>query len=229
MITGLMWRLVEFVDRQDVRRVGLVLLGTVGVMGVIGVLAAALDPGNLWLDLDSEVAFRWPIEQTTVALPALWSGLLLLGSAVLWLTVARAWSPRSSRVLAGALATVLLFMSVEEVFQLHERLEFRLGIDWQVLYAPVALFAALVALALLVRMRRIAPSATVLLFLGCATWIASQALEPLEWHGDREVSYYVLLMVPEELGEAVGSILIALAAVSLVKAIMATRRMSRCP
>lgn len=176
--------------------VGLALL--VALIAVAGVLHAS---GNgltaPTFDLDGEKT-----------LPALISGGLLLLASVLAAAAARAgiagWPTWSLAALFG-------FMAADEVLHFHEFLEWRLGVDWQALYAPLMLAAAVGWLGLLRWQRREGLSVVPLLG-GAAAWAVSQVLEFLQWDGaDEQVAAYVPLMVIEEILEMVGSALFVLA------------------
>ncbi len=215
--------LVARISYIDIRRAAIFLFGTIAIMAVMGIWAAAFDPGNPWFDLDSEVHLRWPLDQTTIAFPALWSGLLLVWAGLVWLAAATLVAERLTRLLVGALGVFLLFMSLDEMLTWHEHLQYWTGIRWWVLYAPLVLLMAVVVLTLMYRLWRIDRLATMILVAACAAWGFAQILELIQWRGEVKIPEYVLLMVPEELGEATGSILFGLAGVSVVKTLQAGR------
>jgi hypothetical protein len=130
-------------------------------------------------------------------------GILFLAAAA-----AFAWSRRGDggRPVLGLVA-FLVFMAVEEGAFLHERLESRLDVDWQILYLPVIAVGAWLWLRSLARLPRPWPAA--LLVLGAVSWALSQVFEALQWKGERLV--HVWMLFPEEVGEMVGSALFALA------------------
>ena len=204
--------LVARIDRIDIRRAGIILFGGVAIMAVMGLWAVNFDPGNPWFDLDAEVHPRWPLEQTTIAIPAVWSSLLLVWAAVVWLAASTLVVRRLTRLLFAALGFFLFFMAADELVTIHEHLRRWLGIDrrvgpiWMILYAPPVALMAVVVLIILFRLWRVDRRAVVLLVAACAAWGFAQLLELIQWHGEVPIPEYVLLMVPEELGEAAGSI-----------------------
>lgn len=219
-IEGIVSRLVVWLARVPLRPLVILLAVGIGLMAVMGIGAVLLDRGNLWFDLDSEIEFAWPITDSTMALPALWSGLLLIGAAVAWLAVWRTWPRDRSRPLVLVMSLFFLLVSGDELAFLHERLEKRLGIDWQVLYALPVLLMVIALVVVGVRSRRIDPRASRLLLTAIGAWAVSQVLELVQWRGDEQVGLYVPLMVIEELLEAVGSGLFLVAGLMLVKALV---------
>lgn len=225
--------LVDRVSRLDVRRTGLVLFAVTGVMAVMGILAAAFADGDPWFDLDSEVRLRWPLTQTTVAFPAAWSGLVLLGAALAWVAAAILATTRMARILSATFALFLVLMAGDEVAAVHERLQGWTRIDWMVLYAPLVALMAVVTLGLLRHAWRLDRTAFALLLAGCASWGCAQFLELVQWDGDFEtevkVPTYLWLMVPEELLEVSGSILFALAGLRVVHVLRPRGRPDTAP
>lgn len=216
-------RFVAWIARIQLRPLLIFLAVGIALMAVMGIGALILDRGNPWFDLDSEIAIAWPITQTTIALPALWSGLLLIAAAAAWIGAWSVWPHDRARPLILIIALFFVLMSGDELAGLHERLEKRLGVDWQVLYAlPVALMA-IATITVLVRMRRFERRGATVLLLGCGAWAISQILEFVQWRGDEEIAIYVYLMVPEELLEATGSALFLVSGILLVKALVAAR------
>jgi hypothetical protein len=139
------------------------------------------------------------------------SATLLLAGAV----VAVIAGTRPAIVFGGFLA----FMAVDEVLTLHERLEEALHVGWVVLYLPVMALAGLAALSLLQRHRDVPWFAPAML-AGGACWAVSQVLEHLEWTGagTTRAAHYTAMMIPEELLEATGSYLFAVALALVVRA-----------
>jgi hypothetical protein len=125
---------------------------------------------------------------------AAWSALLLLVAAVL-----------AART-APQLAALLFFLAADEGLKIHERLEGRTGIDWQIIYLPVFALGAFLMLSVMLSLRG---AARVVLVLGGTCWVVSQVLERIEWAGD--VLAHPGLVLPEEVLEASGSILFAAA------------------
>lgn len=77
-------RVVAFLARLDVRRMAAFLLGGVAVMGVVGTISQVLYKGIWWFGLDAEVYIGSPLTTSTIAFPALYSGLLLIGAGIAW-------------------------------------------------------------------------------------------------------------------------------------------------
>ena len=177
------------------RRSALLLTGLLVAVAVGSRVAAALPSAGV-LDLDAEFS-----------IPSFASASVLLAAALgMRLLAGRTTGIRA----AVGLAVLFAFMSGDELFSLHERLEDSSGVDWQVLYAPVVLLGAL---AWLVHLRDWLPrsrTVAVLLVLGAAAWGGSQAMEALAWDGDIPVPQYYRYMVVEELGELTGSSLFLL-------------------
>jgi hypothetical protein len=179
----------------------------IGLLGVMGVLHLALKPRLHQFDLDAEDV-----------VPAAWSALLLVAASAAALAngliskrnIARRW------YVVGAF---FFFMSFDEFDGLHEKLEGRTGIDWETLYIPIFLLAAVAGLMLLARLRATIPNAAPLFLGGAVCWAVAQVLERFEWDGHTKLSYYNVKMVPEELLEMSGSLLFVLAALVAYRAV----------
>src|SRR4051812_16288074 len=141
-------------------------------------------------------------------LPAAYSGLLLVAACALGLLVAVVGRGAGIRArYVGPVALLLGYMSLDEVISIHERLEAASGVDWETLYAPVFLVAAVLAVLLLPELRPF-PPAIVLFLSGGASWAVAQVIEKLQWHGDHLVAPWSI--VPEEVLEMTGSLLFVL-------------------
>lgn len=158
-------------------------------------------------------------------IPQAYSGLLLLVAASAAYMAARLGAPPRRALLI--LAAVLVYMSFDEVFRIHETLDSELNMDWQVLYLPIVAAALIgwIGVEREIRDRR----ADRALWIGAAAcWVIAQALEVSQWHGhvrpgtihgeglsgaalEHELSSpsYLLKMLPEELLETSGSLLFA--------------------
>ena len=182
-----------------IRAIDLRVVATIGAIVIVSLaVLAALYRG--------EVRLLSLGEEFTI--PAAVSGLLLLAAAVAALLVARLWSgSRAGARAALALACFFAFMALDEMLFLHERLETWTGIDWQVLYLPVALIGGVAWLMVLRRLFAY-PHAAGLFVAGAAAWVVSQAIELVQWNGD--VLVYPWLNFPEETLEMTGSLLFAL-------------------
>ena len=185
--------------------------GPVGValgLGIAAVLAACWtttfdrtdvpQPNHRFLDLNAEQS-----------LPVLVSvGLLVLAAAA-----AYTWSRQGGGRPALLLTGFLLFMAVEEGAFLHERIESRLDVDWQLLYLPVVALGGYLWLRTLAGLPRPWPAA--LLVLGGTAWALSQVFEALQWEGERLA--HVWMLFPEEGLEMAGSLLFALAFIAALE------------
>ncbi len=153
-------------------------------------------------------------------LPTAFSGLLLIAASAAGIAVAtqsRTIGIPATRLLPVAL--LIGYMSLDEVWQVHERLETRTGLDWQALYLPIFAVAGLVGLSLLPHLRRAGTSAA--LFLGGAgAWTIAQIIEVRQWdaHDHLRAPWSI---VPEETLEMTGSLLFLLAFLALARHIVA--------
>jgi hypothetical protein len=185
------------------RSVALALGAAIAALAVLGAIVAweprpALDG----FDLD---------EERTV--PAFVSAFLLVACALLALRLPRTVLSRGAAVVFAAL---LALASLDELMGIHERLERRLDVDWQVLYLPV--FAAgLVVLALFVAGLRRNGFGLGPVLASAACWAAAQLLEKLQWEDDGPAPGYTWMMVIEETLEMAGSALLLLAMLSVVR------------
>ena len=113
-----------------------------------------------------------------------------------------------------AVAGLWGLLGVDEAYAIHERLERVTGIDWQVLYAPIA-FAGLLLFLALLRTTRGTPKQ--LLTAGALGWGPSQVLELVQNWGGEPAALYDWYMVPEELLEMAGSALFVLAMLLILR------------
>jgi hypothetical protein len=152
--------------------------------------------------------------------PAVYSGALLTAAAVLAVLVASELSRGRFRNLWIALGAVFAFMALDEVWTIHERLEGWTGVDWQLAYVPIAVGAGLLVV---VAFRDLAAirGAAALLVAGGIAWLAAQVLEDLQWAGD--VLEREGMIVPEEVLELLGSSLFGLAALVVLRSVVAGR------
>ncbi len=164
----------------------------------IGLGAALTMSGRVDLNLNPDVERN---------LFALVSALALAAASVLFgLAVVTRRVPQS----AIALAALLAFMSFDEAFVVHERLERWVGWDWTTLYAP---FVALGAVAGLHVIRVLGRGwASTVLLLGGASWGLAYLLEKVQWDGaDNAHRLYTQMMFTEEMLELGGSMLLSIA------------------
>ena len=168
------------------------LLGVTAIIGAVGIDQVETN-GPQILNLDAEKS-----------IPAAWSGGLLALAALGALLVGRDEQPGRRRgwyVLAGLFA----FLATDEVVSIHERLGKLTGVDWQYPYIPVLLFSLGLGIVVLLRLWRQRPFLAFLFALGAAIWAGAQVLELIQWDGTHKIPSYDTLMVPEEIGEMLGS------------------------
>ena len=153
--------------------------------------------------------------------PTAFSGLLLLAAGMTGLLVAldgRAVGISPTRLIPVAL--LIGYMSLDEVWQLHERLEAWLDVDWQTIYLPVFLLAGLIGASLLPDLRRAGNAAT-LFVAGAGAWGVAQVIEALQWDSNDHLRG-AWSIVPEETLEMTGSLLFLLAFLAIARHIVAT-------
>lgn len=134
--------------------------------------------------------------------PSAFSAALLWFAALLALAVAAEVGRRGALLVFAAL---FAFFGLDEFLVVHERLQDVTGLGRKVVYAPLALAAALVTAAVARQLR--STRGVIPLFLaGAAAWAGSQAIDALQPHNQPHWS-----VIPEELLEMSGTTLIALA------------------
>ncbi|MCE1178222.1 MAG: hypothetical protein LWW86_04225 [Micrococcales bacterium] len=107
----------------------------VAILVVCGVTWQVLQDGALWIGLDTESRLR---PSPSINLPALTSGLVLIGAGFSWLSVApHIVAHRVRRQLTRLLGGFLIFMGLDEVFGIHEDLGGLFNTDWQIVYLPI--------------------------------------------------------------------------------------------
>jgi hypothetical protein len=207
--------------KLDVTRAGVIAGGGILVIWLVGVAHATGLVSLQLFDLD---------EEGTV--PQAYSGLLLVWAAAAALG-ARQLGAQPRRALMFV-ACVFAFMSLDEVFRLHEALDSAVQFDWQVLYLPVFVIA-LVGWVGVARSLAEEPRARLGWIGGAACWIVAQVLELFQWDGrvrpgeitselsEAQVEQklteasYLVKMLPEELLEMVGSLMFALVLTHLLR------------
>lgn len=193
----------------DPHRTALALGGAVTVLGLVGGLVAWRPEWGLeQFDLDGERN-----------VPATFSALLLLTGAALAVRLPATGVPRSVSLAFGCL---LAFAALDEAFELHEKLETRLGVDWQLLYVPVFVLA-IVLWCWLVYALRGRRASIALLLAASACWVAAQLLEHEQWEPDGPVPGYTWMMVAEEILEMTGSALLVLGFATASRSLRAAR------
>lgn len=189
-------RFERLVSRLAVRPVVVVLLVLILGLGASGALFEATGQPS-GMDLDAEMQ-----------LPAFAAALVLLLAGLVGLLN---WRHRERGWPWLGLGLLFMVMSLDEVAAIHERLESATGVDWQMLYAPVFLFAGASFLAAVLRLGR--STSAGLLVLGAGAWVIAQFLEWLQWGGGgtEPVDFYARAMVVEEVLEIAGSSLFLVA------------------
>jgi hypothetical protein len=176
--------------RPFAHRLGLVLSVVIGLLGLLGTIYEIGPAGFLTrFDLDGE---------RTV--PAALSSVLLAAGAGALLTLGR----RGLGLPALAVSALFAFAALDEAFEVHERLERDVGVDWQLLYLPAFVAIALLWTLVLRGLPGVGPSRSLYL-TGTAAWAAAQLLEAIQWGGDGPRDGYQVMMVAEEVLEMTGS------------------------
>ena len=155
--------------------------------------------GTLQRVYSSESFELWNLDAEGSA-PSLFSATLLYGAAALaTLAVIRGGLERW----VLSVAALWLFLGVDDANGIHEKLQSATGVDWQILYAPLAAVGIVLFIALL-KTVTVVPGR--LLIVGALAWTSSQILELVEHGRVRPVDLYNWYMVPEEILEMVGSV-----------------------
>lgn len=182
--------------RRFARRLGLVLSVAIGLLGLLGTIYEVEPAGVLTrFDLDGE---------RTV--PAALSSLLLAVGAGALLALGR----RGMGLPALVFSALFAFAALDEAFEVHERLERDVGVDWQLLYLPAFAAIALLWTLVLRGLPGVGPSRALYL-TGTAAWAAAQLLEAIQWGDDGPRYGYPAMMVTEEVLEMTGSAALLLA------------------
>lgn len=204
--------------RPAVRRVvtatGSVAILTIGILGGLQAVGARLSPAGI-VPGGPLAPFSLDAEGN---LPALFSAGLLLWVALLALFLGALRLDGRSAIPWVGIGILFAVMAADEWTSIHERLEQRTGIDWQTLYLPVFAVGGLAWLAIVRRVGAYRP-ARALLIAGAAAWVVAQALENLQWVGDRPVALYKPMAVAEEVLEMSGSFLFGLALLTVLLAV----------
>ena len=194
--------------RLPVRQAAAVNGFVIALLGVLGVLSIAVGSPFESFDLDGERN-----------VPATYSAALWFSVAVLALLMERIDPESGLPLLWGGLSAFFVFVSADEFGEIHERLERIAGVDWQILYSPVALIALVLWLFVVRRLRQIGVGVG-LLMAGTVCGIASQVAEAVEYGpGDERIAAFDELVVFEELVEMVGAVLVGLALLTALQAL----------
>jgi hypothetical protein len=128
--TALLDRAFSLAVRLPVRQVAAANGAIIALLGVLGVLFLVFGSPFGSFDLDGERN-----------VPAIYSAALWFSAALLALLVGRLDAAPGLPQLWVGLSAFFVFVSADEFGEIHERLERIIGIDWQILYSPVALLA----------------------------------------------------------------------------------------
>lgn len=177
----------------------------IGAFAVLGILQRVAYPDWSAANLDSEVSTATWFSATLLWVAAFW-----------WLLVAVTARPRSLAVWVWW--PVLAWLALDEGSAIHERLERWSGIDWQLLYVPFMGVAA-VALWGVFRHFRSRARIAALLLTGAAAWIVVLTLELIQnWGGSpTQGAIYVPTMITEETLEMIGSTVLLVAAILILR------------
>lgn len=177
----------------------------IAALVVMGIVQRTAFPGWGAANLDSEISVA-----------TRFSAALLWAAALWWLLVAVA--ARSRTLVLWFWWPALAWLALDEGVAIHERLERWSGIDWQLLYLPVA---ALGAVAWLGVVRRFwsRPRIVALLMAAAVAWIAALTLELAQnWGGSPvQAAIYVPTMIIEEALEMIGSTSLLVAAILVLR------------
>lgn len=182
---------------------------TIVLLGIAGAVVgtdAYQGEGSIW-----DRMFNLVNEKTV---PTFFSGAILFAGGLCSILAARVrlYGMHGLWIAFGAL---LIFMSADEVVQIHEKVETWTGIDWEQPYAVVAIGAAFVWFNVLRRMERLP---RLLMIYGAVGWAVSFVLEDAEYDSsDDRVSGFTPMAITEELAEMAGSSLFLIALVIALK------------
>jgi hypothetical protein len=183
-----------------------IAIALLGIAGAVVGTDAYQGEGSIW-----DRMFNLANEKTV---PTFFSGAILLAGGLCSMLAARVrlYGMHGWWIAFGAL---LIFMSADEVVQIHERVETWTGVDWEQPYAVVALGAAVIWFNVLRRMERFPRW---LKIYGAIGWALSFGLEDAEYDSnDDRVAGFTSMAIGEELFEMAGSSLFLIALVIALK------------
>jgi hypothetical protein len=200
-------------SHQGAKRIAVVGAAGIVLMGIAGILHAAGAAPDAF-DLDGEYT-----------VPAFFSAGLLALAAAMAFAMARG-ETGLDRSLLILVAAAFAFLAMDELFSIHERIDIRTDVDWQVLYLPAGAGFVWAIWRLTGSLGRRAPEA-LMIFAGLGAWVVAQLLEAAVYSEvtpslidpeamsseeindiSHSVAYYALA-IPEELLEMGGSLLLA--------------------
>jgi hypothetical protein len=150
--------------------------------------------------------------------PATFSALLWVCVAVLAFLVGNAQPHRQGR--AWKLLSVPFFLlALDEFGEVHEHLQYYAGVDWQILYAPVALVGAVLWFVIARRLRALGTGFWAFVW-ATACIVAAQPLEALEIdsHANPRPGFRVMV-VSEETLEMLAALLLGFAFLQALRAL----------
>jgi hypothetical protein len=186
------------------RRLAIVTFGTVAVLAILGALYAFTgEPARFKVSGEIEDGLY---------IPVLISWALLFGAGLASFLRSRWGITRVEQLAWFGVGVLFTVMAFDELLMVHERLENRLGIDWQLLYLPVFAAGGTAWLALLRPMRRWSLE-QVMWIAAAALWFVSEIQEKLEFTDtDEVVNGYKALDGTEKVMQFTGSTLFLLVA-----------------
>jgi hypothetical protein len=200
-----------FLTAVDTRRLAWCLGCAVALVGVLGLVHASAPGDSVWrlsrFGLDEE----W-------SLPALWSGALLAGAALASVVAGHAGGlPTVRPRVLEALGALFAFMALDEVVQIHERIEAAVDVGWQRLYLPLVPLGGLLWVLVLRGLAARSRSAALLFCAGGLAWFVAELFEREQRDG--AVLRHRWTIFPEEMLEMTGSALFLLALVLGIQAV----------
>ena len=146
--------------------------------------------------------------------PSLFSGVLWTCVGVLAVLVGRALGETAWYLLSG----LFWLLAADEVLEFHERLENITGVDWQILYAPLALAAAPLWVLVGIRLKRLG-TGFVPFVVATLLILVAQPLEALQVNsaGDPQPGFRIYV-VSEEVLEMLSALLLGLALLAVLQA-----------
>jgi hypothetical protein len=202
------------------KRVAAVGVAGIVVMGVAGVLHAEGAAPDAF-DLNGEYT-----------VPAFFSAGLLALAAGMALALSTA-EAGIERALLIALAAAFAFLAMDELFSIHESIDVRSDVYWQVLYLPAVIVFVGAIWRVTGSLGRRTPE-SLMIFAGLGAWAVAQMIEAAiysevtpsligahstSWREVHDFTHslpYYALAIPEEMLEMGGSLLLAVALAAVV-------------